>query len=57
MNHIKRFASVLAAGALSLGAFAVDNPVDYVNPLMGTDSKFVHYLTATQCLQLLFRGE
>ena len=40
MNHIKRFASVLAAGALSLGAFAVDNPVDYVNPLMGTDSKF-----------------
>ena len=40
MNHIKRFAYVVAAGALSLGAFAVDNPVDYVNPLMGTDSKF-----------------
>lgn len=40
MNHIKRFLSVVAAGALSLGAFAVDNPVDYVNPLMGTDSKF-----------------
>ena len=36
----RRFTSLVAASALAISAAAVDNPADYVNTLMGTDSKF-----------------
>ena len=40
MNYLKHLATIALAAGIAAGAGAVESPVDYVNPLVGSESTF-----------------